>query len=375
MPNRKGEAAKLVFFSKDITNHKLIEEKFTESEERFRTLADCAPVGIYLTDPDGYSTYVNRRWCEMADLTPEEAHGKGWMNGIYPEDRATIGEKWYRSVQTGGTWGFEYRFRKRDGRITWVHGTATAQCAANGTVTGYVGTNVDITARKQAEAEKMELEVRNRQLQKSESLGRMAGAIAHHFNNQLQVVLGTLEMAMDDLPRGSGTFKTLTEAMDAARKAAVVSGLILTYRGQTPGELEPMDLSEVCRQSLPLFQAASPKDIVFKADFPASGGPVIRANADQIRQILTHLVTNAREAAAGNQEAIGLTVKTVCRAAIPAAKRFPIDWQPREGDHACLEVADTGCGIACPDIEKLFDPFFTTRFAGRGWHRGHGGVR
>ncbi|MFH0995042.1 MAG: ATP-binding protein [Pseudomonadota bacterium] len=217
----------------------------------------------------------------------------------------------------------------------------------------------------QREAEKAELEARNRQLQKTESLGRMAGAIAHHFNNQLQVVMGNLEMAMDELPREPDNLEILSEAMQAARRAAKVSGLMLTYLGQTPGKRETVDLSEACRQSLILLQSAVPKGMILKVDLPASG-PVIRANAGQIQQTLTNLITNACEAAGESKGTFGLTVKSVSRADIPASKRFPIDWQPRESVYACLEVADAGCGIASKDIEKIFDPFFTTKFTGRG---------
>ena len=223
----------------------------------------------------------------------------------------------------------------------------------------------EIAERKRAEAEKEEMAARNRQLQKAESLGRMAGAIAHHFNNQLQAVMGNLEMAMDDLPLGVNPVASLVEAMQAARKAAEVSGLMLTYLGQSPGKRDPVDLSEVCRRSLPLLQAAAPNGVVLETDFPDSG-PVIHANAGQIQQVLTHLATNAWEAVGQRHGTIGLTVKTVSRADIPASNRFPIGWQPRENDYACLEVAEKGCGITNTDIENLFDPFFTTKFTGRG---------
>jgi len=224
----------------------------------------------------------------------------------------------------------------------------------------------EIAGHRQAEADKENLESQNRQLQKSESLGRMAGAIAHHFNNQLQAVMGNLELAMmKELPQGAKPIERLIAAMQAARKAAEVSGQMLTYLGQTPGKHEPLDLSEACRQSLTLLQAAAPKGMTLKADFPSSG-PVIRANAGQIQQVLVNLVTNASEAAGENQGAISLAVKTVSQANIPASKRFPIDWQPQENIYACLEVADTGCGIPDRDIENLFDPFFTTKFTGRG---------
>jgi CheY-like chemotaxis protein len=216
-----------------------------------------------------------------------------------------------------------------------------------------------------AEVEKTELDVQN-QLRKAKSLGIMAGAIAHHFNNQLQVVMGNLEMVMDMyLPRGINPMDSLISAMQAARMAADISGMMLTYLGQAPGKHVPLDLSEICRQSLPLLQVAAPKSMILKADFPTSG-PVIRANAGQIQQILSHLLTNAWEAAGENQADIGLTVKTVSQADISAWNRFPIDWHPLHNIYACLEVSDTGCGITDKDIEKIFDPFFTSKFTGRG---------
>jgi signal transduction histidine kinase/PAS domain-containing protein/BarA-like signal transduction histidine kinase len=218
---------------------------------------------------------------------------------------------------------------------------------------------------ERTEVEKTELDVQN-QLRKAKSLGIMAGAIAHHFNNQLQVVMGNLEMVMDMyLPRGINPMDSLISAMQAARMAANISGMMLTYLGQAPGKHVPLDLSDVCRQSLLLLQASAPKSLILKTDFPTAG-PVICANAGQIQQILTHLVTNAWEAAGDNQADIALTVKTVSRADISAWNRFPIDWHPLHNIYACLEVSDTGCGITDKDIEKIFDPFFTSKFTGRG---------
>jgi two-component system, cell cycle sensor histidine kinase and response regulator CckA len=121
----------------------------------------------------------------------------------------------------------------------------------------------------------------------------MAGAIAHHFNNQLYAVMGHLEMAMDDLPLGANSNKSLVSAMQAACKAADVSRLMLTYLGQTPGKYEPKPVRS-CRTTLTLLQAAVPEGIILNADFPSSG-PVIRADTNQMHQILTNLVTNAWE--------------------------------------------------------------------------------
>lgn len=228
----------------------------------------------------------------------------------------------------------------------------------HGALVSYDGLIQDITERKRVEEEV-------RQLQKAESLGRMAGAIAHHFNNQLGVVMGNLELALIGLSGDPGPRNNLMNAMKAARRSAEVSGLMLTYLGQTIGQPEPLALSEVCSRNLPLLQAVLPKDVVLETDLP-SPGPIVNANANQIRQVLTNLVTNAWEAMDAVGGAVHVTVKTVSPDDIPALHRFPIGWQPQDKAHACLEVRDTGCGIAEQDIDKLFDPFFSSKFTGRG---------
>jgi CheY-like chemotaxis protein len=219
---------------------------------------------------------------------------------------------------------------------------------------------------QEAANENEQLEAQNQQLQKAESLGRMAGAIAHHFNNHLQTVMGNLEMAMDDLSQGECPADILNEAMRATCKAAEISGLMLTYLGQTFGKHELMDMSEACRKSLPLLQVTASKDIVFMTDFPSCGGPAIRANAGQIQQIMTNLINNACDAVSENKGAIALTVKTVYGADILDLKHFPTNWQPKKIAYSCLEVRDEGHGIPNGDIWKIFDPFFTTKSNGRG---------
>jgi len=345
-----------------ITDRRQAEQALRESEDRYRRITSAVTdyiFTVYIDNGQVARTIHGPACIAVTGYSEEEfaADHYLWFTMILPEDRDRVKNHASLILSGNDPGPIEHRIQRKDGAVRWVVNTPVPQRDASGAMIAYDGLIRDITQRKRAEEEKAKLEALNRQLQKAESLGRMAGAIAHHFNNQLQAVMGNLEMALDDLPLGVNPVESLVSAMQAARKAAEVSGLMLTYLGQTPGKHEPMDLSEACRRSLPMLRAAMPKDLVLEAELP-SPGPVIRAIANQIQQVLTNLATNAWETIDEGRSTIHLTVKTVDAADIPASPRFPIDWQPRDPAYACLEVADVGCGIAEKDFEKIFDPFF-----------------
>jgi two-component system, cell cycle sensor histidine kinase and response regulator CckA len=348
-------------YARDITERKLAEELLKDEISRWRFLFEKSSDGIVILDQNGKVYEANKRYADMLGYSMEEItqlHVWDWDTQFSKEQIKEM----IRLIDDTGA-HFETRQRRKDGKIIDV------ELSNNGSV--YKGHKLifcicrDISGRKQIEAEKAKYETQYRQLQKAESLNLMAAAIAHNFNNQLQVVMGNLEMAIDDQPHGSKILLTLTEALKASRKAADVSGLMLAYQGQASGKQKPLDLSVTCRQNLPIFQAMVPKGMVLNVDFPASG-PIILGNSGHIQQILTNLLTNAWESICDNQGVIGLTIKTVSDEDISPANRFPFDWQPRKTLHACMEIKDTGCGIADKEIEKIFDPFFTTKFTGRG---------
>ena len=168
-------------------------------------------------------------------------------------------------------------------------------------------------------------------------------------------------MAKDDLPGSAESLENMTAAMDAVSKAAEVSTLMLTYLGQTVVKREPLDLSETCRRSLPILRAGIRESAVWETNLP-SPGPAISSSANQIQQVITNLITNASESLKDSSGNIRLAVRTVFSADISAINRFPVDWQPKNSAYACVEVEDSGCGIPDNDIEKIFDPFFSTKF-------------
>ena len=339
-----------------------VEEAMRVSEERFQLFMGHFPGLAYIKNSECRILFANTGFHILMGIDPSEIIGKtdreflpaAIADKIAADDRhvlaANVSEEYVE---------FEEVFAGR----TWLTRKFAIPMTNREPMLG--GVTIDITGRKRAEEEKVKLEAQNRQLQKAESLGRMAGAIAHHFNNQLTAVIGNLELAKLKLTADAEIPKNLDRAMQAANRAAEVSRLMLTYLGQSPGIREPLDLSDSCRRNYSMLQAAMPKDLVLEMDLPSTG-PVINANANQIQQLLMNLATNAWEAGGEGRGVIRLAVKKVCPAEIPLTNLFPIGWQRTDNDYVCLEVADAGCGIAAEDIERLFDPFYSTKFTGRG---------
>ena len=365
---RPNEDGRMVAFVRDITERKRTEDHLRELLQRLSYHVDHSPLAVIEWGPDMRLTRWSGEAERMFGWRAEEVLGKHMEDFLWicQEDESQVKE--VTTELTTGTNPRRFsanRNYRKDGSIAYCNWYNSSLLDASGKMRSILSLVLDVTDRRRAEAEKETLEVQNRQLQKSESLGRMAGAIAHHFNNKLAAVMMNLELATDTLPSGEVAVENLTQAMRAARQAAEVCGLMLTYLGCTLGKRGPLDLSATCQRSLSLLRAAMPPSVVLETHLPCPG-PAIDGDADQMQQVLTNLVTNAWEAIGDAQGTIRLTVKTVSSEGIPAASRFPIDWQPHDRGYACLEVADTGCGIEAQDFEQLFDPFFTRKFLGRG---------
>lgn len=360
-----GKPATLNFLT-DITERRRAEEALAQERFLLQALMNHVPDHVYFKDRDSRIIRISKALAQLFGVSdPAQAVGKTDFDFFTEEHARQAYEDEQAIIRTGQPVTKEERETWAGRPDTWVSTTKAPLRDEEGNVVGTFGISRDITERRRAEAQRAELEARNRQLQKAESLSRMAGAIAHHFNNQLHAVLLNLEMAKDDLPQDAGPARSVTEAMMAANLAAEMSKLMLTYLGQTPGVRESLDLSIACSRWLSPLRVALPKHVVLETDL-ASPGPTIRADADQMRQVLTHLVTNAWEAGGAGRGAVRVTVKAVASVAVPLAHRVPPDWQPLDPAFACLEVVDHGCGIAEADIEKIFDPFFSSKFTGRG---------
>jgi len=219
--------------------------------------------------------------------------------------------------------------------------------------------------RAHDEQERRKLDLQLQRAEKAESLGRMAGAVAHHFNNMLAAVIGSLELALQDLPADHRCRPDVARAEEAARRAAEISGLLLDYLGQAPASRSPTEIGQLVAATARRAEAGLPRHVrlAVKVD-PA---PMIAlANAAQIAQAVINLVKNAAESIDPPAGEVRVSAHLVPAAAVPRGGPPSGDWQPRAPDYVCVEIVDNGCGIRPEAADKIFDPFFSSKAVGRG---------
>ena len=257
--------------SVDIAKRRQAEELVRDSETRFRSLATLAPAGIFQTDPKGACVFVNERWSEIAGLSAEEARGDGWIKGLHPADREKIFSAWNEMVVSGGQWGLEYRFRSPQGKVTWVYGNAKVLYDEQGVVSGYIGTNLDIDKRKQAEeTSRINLALQRLRNETLRMLGEEDwGRMVETFDRELRQVVEFYQCSVnlvdpqqgeahDHSLSGKGPFGGIKEGLDPVFKKALETGAPV-YRP---------------RRADPLFNPQIPSEVNAVLDLPFSGGTV-----------------------------------------------------------------------------------------------------
>ncbi len=301
---------------------------------------------------------------------------------MHAEDRERVVAEWRAVVRDRRELKIDCRFQARGGKVTWLHCTGTP-LRDDGAIEGYVGMVVDITERMRAEEERRHLEAEQQHVQKLESLGILAGGIAHDFNNLLTTMLGYSNLALMQLPHESVACPLLFEIEQAARRAAELTQQMLAYSGKGKFVVEQVGLDGLVQEMAVLLETVVAKKAILRLELePAT----IEGDAAQLRQIVLNLITNASDALEGESGVIHLrTGRRRVDAAFLRSPLAPPLTPPLDlpaGDYAFVEVEDDGCGMSEELLGKIFDPFFSTKFTGRGLGlaavlgivRGHGGT-
>jgi len=320
---------------------------------------------VVVMDCDGVIVRFNRA-CEVATgFSREEILGRRiWDVLIVPGESDGVQRVFDRLAAGMFPSEYENYWRKKDGGRCLIAWSNTAILDEEGEVEFVVGTGLDITEQRRAEAERKALEARVLQAQKLESLGVLAGGIAHDFNNLLVGILGNADLALLELAPEAPARRSVHAIELTARRAAELVRQMLAYSGKGSFQVERIDLRAIVEEMTHLLEVSISKGVVIKYEFGA-GVPTVDADATQIRQVVMNLITNASEAI-GEQSGV-IRVRTGVMPCDEACLQETwLDQDLPEGLYSYIEVSDTGCGIDPESLERVFEPFFTTKFTGRG---------
>jgi PAS domain S-box-containing protein len=283
---------------------------------------------------------------------------------IHPDDRARARDSITTAVRKRRAYEIEYRIIDRTGRVKWVLDRGQGAYNEDSRLLFIEGLAIDITQRKDAEAEKLIVERRLLEGQKLESIGVLAGGIAHDFNNLLTGIIGNANLTALELPLTSPLQQNLKQIENASQRAAELCQQMLAYAGKGRFLIQRVDLGALVETTVPLLRASISKRAMLRFQLQP-GLPATMADPTQMRQIVMNLVINASEALGENDGAITLATALVRPG--PGHFEGAVLAPPRPtGEFITLEVSDTGSGMTADTLAKIFDPFFTTKFAGRG---------
>ncbi len=338
-----------------ITNARVLTESQLTAQ-RYHNILETVFDGINITGFDGVIRYCNTQFATMLGGTPEQVVGKALPDLLFPEDLASARDR-IRQRREGHTAPMVWRLRALDGREVFVRANSRELKDESGQPSGMLGVINDITNSRR-------LEERLLQSQKLESLGVLAGGIAHDFNNLLVSALGNAGLALMELPVDSPVRPLIEEIQKATVRAADLTRQLLSYSGKGRFVLAHLDLARVVQDVAHLLGAVLSDRVAIRYEL-ATDLPTVEADAAQIRQVIMNLVTNASDAIGDRQGVITVRTSVVDADALYLSDTF-VDDGLAPGRFVCLEVSDTGVGMTPETVAKIFDPFYTTKFVGRG---------
>jgi PAS domain S-box-containing protein len=348
-----GRLKRVIGMVADITERKQAESALRESEERFRNMADTAPVIIWATGPDQLATFLNKQASIFSGRSTEQLLGDDWCQMVHSDDRPQFHSSFASARDTRTGFQVECRLRRADGVYRRALVTGVPRIMADGDYVGHVGTIVDITDLKRNHEQALAT-------QKLESLGVLIAGVAHDFNNLLGTILAEASIVMSDLPPDAAAQQNIGRISDIASRAAEIVGQLITYSGASDeAMLEPVAVSPLVESTLRLLRASISKNVALKTKL-AVNLPAALTNATQLQQVLVNLITNGAEALGDREGEVTVTTALVRVNSEDRWVTVP------EGDYIRIAVSDTGPGMTEEIRSRIFDPYYTTKFLGRG---------
>ncbi len=384
------ETTSLIFAGRDVTQRRKDEIALREAERaaarsgaRLLSVSELAHIGHFTYDLKDGSVVWTRELFRIAGLDP--ATFKPTHNAIrevvHPEDLELADSAISAAVASGQPQETRFRVIRPNGEVRHCFGIAEVDRASGLPADKVFGLIQDLTEIRRTEEERRQLEQQMMHSQKLESLGVLAGGIAHDFNNLLTSILGNADLALSELLPTNPTRPYLEDIEKVSRRAADLCRQMLAYSGRGHFVVQPISLNDMVREMGHLLSVSISKKVVIKFNF-FPDLPSVMADVTQLRQVVMNLITNASEAIAEVSGVVTLSTGVMdcdeeyLKGAVNDSEAHP------SGQYVYVEVSDTGCGMAPDALNRIFDPFYTTKFTGRGLGlaavlgivRGHKGV-
>jgi len=351
----RNEQGTLIGFhgvSRDVTNRKKAEEALKASEERYRTIFENTATANIIIAGDTTIMMANNNFANLSGFTKEEVEGKmSWMNFIHPDDldKMKTYHKTRRIDSRLTPSSYEFRFINRRGEIKELF----INVAVIPETKESIASMVDLTESKHMETQLV-------QAQKMESIGRLAGGVAHDFNNMLSVIIGNAEMAVGSLAPSDPLHKTLNDILNAGKRSADLTRQLLAFARKQTVNPRVLDLNDTITGMIKMLRRLIGEhiDLGWHPGFPLWK---VKIDPSQVDQILANLVVNGRDAIEKTGRISIETANQTCDAALGLDQP---EWIP--GDYVLLAVGDDGCGIGKEALDNIFEPFYTTKKEGQG---------
>jgi PAS domain S-box-containing protein len=340
---------------RDITERKRAEERLRESEARFQAMADKAPVLIWMTGIDGLCNYFNKPWLEFTGRTLEQEVGTGWIEGVHPDDVQSCHDGFFPAYHARKPFSMEYRLKRAGGEYRWMIESGIPRYTSGGEFAGYIGSNIDITELKRAEAERErlhQLETELAHINRVTMMGELAASLAHEIKQPIAAAVVDAKSCLRWLRRDAPNVEEACEAAsrminDATHAAEVIERVRSLYRRDT-SDRELLDVNEIIQEMIIVLREKADRNLISIRVELDSGLPPITADRVQLQQVLMNLMLNAFEAMTGMKGELSVTSKK------------------SEDDHLLVSVSDSGVGLAEGGVDHIFDAFFTTKAQGTG---------
>ena len=333
----------------------VIEKKEAEEKNiRLATAVEQSAESVIITNWEGKIQYVNPAFEEITGYTFQEVRGQNPSILKSGKHDNNFHKNLWNTIKEGKIWKGHFINKKKDGTLYETESSVYPIKDSTGKITSYVSVKRDVT-------DKIKMEKQLRHAQKMEAIGTLAGGIAHDFNNILSGILGYTELAMYDLPEKSMAKLNLKEAVKAGYRAKELVKQILTFSRRTEEEKKAVQIGLIIKEALHLLKASLPSTIKIQQNIKAKSS-IVMADPTQIHQIIMNLCTNAFHAMKGTG---GVLKVILCNVEIDKSAEN-ISPSIKVGSYVKLRVEDNGCGIKQEIIDRIFEPYFTTKKEGEG---------